>query len=270
MSEKQLVSVIIPTYNSDRTIGLCLESIARQTYKNIEIILIDRNSSDNTVLIARKYTSQIYTLEAERASSKNYGIQKSHGKYICFVDSDMILSPTVIEDCVKALQLSSKSIGVIIPEKSIGNTFWSKVRAFERIFYQGTIIESPRFFKKDFIEQIGGFDNDIIFFEESTLPYKLEALGYHVRLRINSYILHYEFLFSLSDWLKKKYYYGKTLRIYKKLYPKYAKKQFGISYRLHLFFLNKNFYLNPLISLSILLLKFFEFLFLFLGYLSNF
>jgi len=49
-----------------------------------------------------------------------------------------------------------------------------------------------------------------VFFEESTLPQKIEALGFNVRARINAEILHHEDDFSLLKWLKKKYYYGKT------------------------------------------------------------
>ena len=52
---KPLVSVIIPTYNSEKTLPLCLESIKRQTYKNIEVIIVDNFSVDRTVDIAKRY-----------------------------------------------------------------------------------------------------------------------------------------------------------------------------------------------------------------------
>jgi probable beta-1,3-galactosyltransferase len=55
-----LVSVIIPTYNSSRTLEKCLKSIKNQTYKNIEIIVVDNNSIDNTKEIAKKYTGKVY------------------------------------------------------------------------------------------------------------------------------------------------------------------------------------------------------------------
>ncbi len=58
--ENPLVSVIIPTYNSSRTLEKCLESIKNQTYKNVEIIVVDNNSTDNTKEIAKKYTGKAY------------------------------------------------------------------------------------------------------------------------------------------------------------------------------------------------------------------
>ena len=56
--ENPLVSVIIPTYNSSRTLEKCLESIKNQTYKNIEIIVVDNNSTDNTKEIAKKFADK--------------------------------------------------------------------------------------------------------------------------------------------------------------------------------------------------------------------
>jgi glycosyltransferase involved in cell wall biosynthesis len=55
-----LVSVIIPTYNSSRTLEKCLESIKNQSYKNIEIIVVDNNSKDNTKEIALKFTDKVF------------------------------------------------------------------------------------------------------------------------------------------------------------------------------------------------------------------
>jgi probable beta-1,3-galactosyltransferase len=57
--EKPVVSVIIPTYKSSRTLEKCLESIKNQTYKNIEIIVVDNNSTDNTKEIAKKFTQKV-------------------------------------------------------------------------------------------------------------------------------------------------------------------------------------------------------------------
>ena len=57
--ENPLVSVIIPTYKSSRTLEKCLESIKNQTYKNIEIIVVDNNSTDNTKEIAKKFTQKV-------------------------------------------------------------------------------------------------------------------------------------------------------------------------------------------------------------------
>ncbi len=73
----ELVSVIIPTYNSEGTIEICLESIANQSYKNIEIIVVDIFSKDRTVEIAKSYGARIYLLDCERTRAKNFGLKKA-------------------------------------------------------------------------------------------------------------------------------------------------------------------------------------------------
>ena len=83
-----LVSVIIPTKNSSKSFAHCLNSIKNQTYNNIEIIVVDNSSQDDTVEIARQFTNLIFSYNPERSSQINYGVTKSSGKYIYRVDSD--------------------------------------------------------------------------------------------------------------------------------------------------------------------------------------
>ena len=62
-----LVSVIIPSKNSSKTLSICLDSIKNQDYENIEIIVVDNHSIDNTLEIAKRYTNTVYTFSPERA-----------------------------------------------------------------------------------------------------------------------------------------------------------------------------------------------------------
>ena len=267
--KKPLVSIIVPTKNSSEFLGQCLQSIKNQTYKNIELIVVDNNSTDNTKEIARKYTKLLFNKGPERSSQKNYGIKKSEGKYLFFIDSDMELTPTIIKDCVEIIVSSKKIGGVVIPERSIGNSFWVKVRDFERSFYAGTEIESARFFRKDLVKKVSGFDENIIFFEESILPQKIEKLGYNVKTRISSEISHHEDDFSLLNWLKKKYYYGKTANPYIKNHKTISHNQTSLLFRYSLFFKNVRFFKNPILALGTLFLKAMEFLFAGIGYLRG-
>jgi glycosyltransferase involved in cell wall biosynthesis len=264
-----LVSIVIPTYNSQRTIGICLRSVREQTYTNIEVIVMDRNSSDKTAEIAESYGAEIFKLNSERTKAKNFGIKKAIGKYICFIDSDMELSKTVIEECVTLIVKDGKTGGVIIPEKSIGVSFWVKVRDFERSFYTGTEIESARFFRKDLVEKVNGFDEEVILFEESTLSQRIETMGYKVESRINAQILHREDDFSLWKCLKKKFYYGKTAFKYREKFGERAHKQMSIFYRFSIFLKNKRFYFKPLLALGVIVLKILEYFSAGLGYLAN-
>jgi len=184
-----------------------------------------------------------------------------------FIDSDMELSKNVVKECVELAEKHDKIGGIIIPERSVGNGFWIRVRDFERSFYAGSAIESARFFRKYLALKVGGFDEDVVFFEESTLPQKIEKLGYNVRARIRAEILHHEENFSLLKWLKKKYYYGKTAWKYVKRYKRYGAKQISPLRRFGLFLGDKRFYSKPLLALGVLALKGLEYASAGLGYL---
>ena len=127
--------------------------------------------------------------------------------------------------------------------------------------YPGT-----RLFKQT--EKVGGFDEDIVLCEESTLPQKIEKLSYNVKARINAEILHCEEDFSVGKWLRKKYYYGKTASIYRDRY-KDSKKQTSLLYRFSLFFGNKRFYSKPLLAFCVVTLKLLEYFSAGLGFLAS-
>jgi glycosyltransferase involved in cell wall biosynthesis len=253
-----LVSVVIPTYNSAKTLPKCLESIKSQTCKNVEVIVVDNYSIDKTRDIAENFGVQLVLCKAGRSRARNVGACLAQGKFILSLDSDMELTPRVVEACLDIFKNNERIGGVIIPERSIGSSFWVKVRDFERSFYTNTDVESARFFRKDLVEKVNGFDEDIIFFEESTLPHKIESLGFNVKVRVSVEILHHENNFSLWRWLQKKFYYGKTARLYKKRYKNSASKQLNVSSRFLIFAGNKRFYLKPFLAFGIITLKLLE------------
>lgn len=181
----------------------------------------------------------------------------------------MELTKNVIEECVSLAEEDEKIGGIIIPERSVGDSFWVRVRDFERSFYVRTEIESARFLRRDLAEKVGGFDEHIIFFEESTLPQKVEELDYNVKARINAEILHHEVDFSLWKWLKKKFYYGKSAANYKEKYSNYAPKQLSIIYRFLIFLKNKRFYSKPWLVAGVAVLKLLEYFSVELGLLAG-
>ena len=91
---KNLVSIIVPVYNTEKYLSKCLDSLIKQTYKNLEIILIDDSSTDNSIAICKDYQKKderikIYQKEnGGPASARNYGLEKARGEYILFIDSD--------------------------------------------------------------------------------------------------------------------------------------------------------------------------------------
>jgi glycosyltransferase involved in cell wall biosynthesis len=263
LSAKQpLVSVIIPTFNSERFLEECLSSLKRQTYESLEIIVVDDGSTDSTIGIAERHGCKIIkNPKVGRAAAKNEGVRHSFGEYLVFVDSDMELTPNVLSECVDLAESDSHVGGVVIPERSVGNSFWVKVRDFERSFYAGSVVESARFFPTKLVKEVGGYEENLIFFEESALPYKIQKKGNNVCARINSVILHREENFSLITWLRKKSYYGKTIHVYEHKHRDYSRMQTSAAFRFYLFVKSyRRFLSRPELALGVIVLKSLEYL----------
>jgi glycosyltransferase involved in cell wall biosynthesis len=270
-----LVSIIIPTKNSAKTLEDCLVSVKNQTYQNIEIIVVDNFSSDDTPLVAQKYATLFLEKWPERTTQKNYWLSQSTGEYCAFIDSDMILESIVIAECCEILKSDKKIGGVCIGEKSVGEWFFVRLRDFERSFYAWASVESARFFRTEDVRLVGGFEEDIIFFEESLLPQKIESkLELSCTARTKSYILHQEGNIRLVSWLQKKFYYGKSLWTYEKKIreiwiEKRGNDQMNIISRYALFLKQKRFYSRPILAIGVLTLKTLEFGAGWMGYIYN-
>ena len=98
---KTQVSIIVPAYNAEKTIEKCLDSLFNQTLKEIEIIVINDCSKDNTLKILKKYKNKIKLIDNKKnlgpAGSRNKGLDVAQGKYIGFVDADDWVAPNMYE-----------------------------------------------------------------------------------------------------------------------------------------------------------------------------
>ena len=99
------VSIIVPAYNESLRIRKCIDSLLKQTYKDIEILVIDDGSTDNTVSILNEYNDDrlkvISKTNGGQGSARNLGIKKANGEYLMFVDSDDYVSETIVEKLLK-------------------------------------------------------------------------------------------------------------------------------------------------------------------------
>ena len=108
MSE-ELVSVIMPSYNTEKYIAESIESVLKQTYHNWELIIIDDCSTDNTIEIIKSFNDgRIRLLRNEKNSgaavSRNYGLREARGKWIAFLDSDDTWKPEKLEVQIKYME----------------------------------------------------------------------------------------------------------------------------------------------------------------------
>lgn len=105
-----MISIIIPIYNSELYLRKCLDSIISQTYKDLEIILVDNNSTDSSIEICKEYAEKdrrirlMQETKKGAAAARNLGIKVAKGNYITFVDSDDYLRKDAYEILVDTIQ----------------------------------------------------------------------------------------------------------------------------------------------------------------------
>ena len=114
-----LISIIVPIYNVKNFLPDCLDSLKKQTYKNLEIILVDDGSTDGSTLLAKAYESLDRRAKFFRkkngglSSARNFGLKKASGEYIFFLDSDDLLEKDAIEYLYKLIEKSGALISVM-------------------------------------------------------------------------------------------------------------------------------------------------------------
>lgn len=267
-NELLAITVVIATYDSERTIEKCLLSIKKQTYPNIDIVVVDSLYYDKTRQekcrkIIEKY-ARYFRDGPERGIQRNRGIKEAKGEYILVIDQDMYLTENVIKDCY-AMISTGNYIALTIPEKSIGEGFWTKCVALERyvsIFLEDGMNECCRFFKKKDVMMVGCYDPTVVGIEDSDLNYKMQSRGKIGKIK--SHIDHDEGKTKFFGRVKKKYYYSVAFREYLKRYPNIAVKQFFPIKKAYLKHW-KIFLKNPVITGGVILLRSAEVIAGFLG-----
>lgn len=261
-----LVSVIVTTKNEAGNIKRFFESIISQTYKNIELIVVDNNSSDKTVLISKKYTQKVFNYGPERSAQRNYGAKKSKGKYVLFLDADMELSDKVVENCVRTAQKLDLKI-LTIPEATVGVGLMPSIRKFEREMYLGDInYEVPRFFDKDIFLEYKGYDEKLTGPEDYDLPFRMR--NKYKSGRIKGFIYHHEEGLTILRLLRKKYYYARNGAFYALKHPSLVKIQGTILFR-KVYVRNwRKFIKHPLLGILFLIVRLLETIWAIAGFIS--
>lgn len=113
-----LISVIVPVYNTEKYLRKCIESILSQSYRKIELLLINDGSTDSSAEICREYLDKdkrCYYFEKENgglSDARNYGIERAKGEYITFVDSDDFLMDLALEKLHATALLGESDLAV--------------------------------------------------------------------------------------------------------------------------------------------------------------
>lgn len=225
--ERASVSVVVPMRNSAGHVQACLESIRAQTDERVELVAVDNHSSDGTPELVAPLVDRFLSLGPERSAQRNAGARASSGDYLLFVDSDMVLEPNVVSECLEAASAdpAGRTIAVI-PELSVGTGFWARCKALERSCYVGEeTIEAARFFPRAFFFELGGFDEHLPAGPEDwDLHERARLAGAHV-VRTSAYIHHDEGALRLTHTLTKKFHYGRSMETYIRRHPELARRQ---------------------------------------------
>lgn len=173
---KPLVTIVVPIYNVSEFLSACIKSLASQTYVNLEIILINDGSTDNSGSICDDYASKdnrirvIHQTNKGVSSARNAGIDAASGEWIMFVDGDDLLPPTATEnlviiasqsnaDCTTgSIQTFDKSTAAqstsgisTVTARKVGSK-----EALEQLLYQESIVNGPfaKLYKLNLIKNI--------------------------------------------------------------------------------------------------------------------
>ena len=227
MENKPLVSIIIPVKNSSLVLEECISHINNQTYKNIEIIVVDSNSTDKTLSICKKYEVKAVQFDNKELQGRfdatykrNLGAKSAKGEFVYYVDADFRLTPRVIEEAVFNC-LNKKFDAVIVREVVRGEGFWTACKAMEQECYSGDDnVEAPRFFKKEVWDDLRGLDESLgAGCDDWDLYQRFLKKGYKAT-RIKSYLFHDEGKITLNKTVKKAYLYGRDVSKFVKKSPK--------------------------------------------------
>ena len=159
------VTVVVPTKNAARTLQACLESIVRQSVR-CGLVVVDCGSVDDSRAIASGYADLVLNVAPYFSGQRNLGARALPADIVGFIDADMVVGEHVLKQAIE--QIAAGVGSVVVPERSFGENYWAKVRAFERSMYLGTL-EWARFFSYDLFEAIGGYDEDLAAMEDTDL-----------------------------------------------------------------------------------------------------
>lgn len=190
LDDPPLVSFCIPTYNNERTIENCLKSIEEQNYPAKEIIIVDGNSSDKTVEIARRYTDNIFFDKGTLGSARRTSVEKSKGVILAIFDSDIIIPhKSWLHNAIQYFNYNNTvstvwPVNIAPPGSSLTTRLyfnhWKIVEEDRIAKGRGLVGGGNALFLRKCIDEIGGINRALHWGEDFDWAKKLKDKGYQV------------------------------------------------------------------------------------------
>jgi len=251
-----VVSIIIVTYNSQKYVIETLESAKAQTYPNIELIITDDNSTDNTVEICRQWIVQnrnhfvrteIITMERNTgiAPNCNRGLKSSNGMWIKFFAGDDILLPNCIANFMEYIRqipdcyilfgrMKMLKAGIISEIQGQSNIYALSPKKLYKRLLRGPVIYAPAaFYSRIALDSVGGFDEKYPFIEDRLMYFTLLEKGYkfhYIDIPIAIYRVHDNNISGVQynnkgkKWVSKIYYDCWKKMLLKEILPRQLKE----------------------------------------------
>jgi glycosyltransferase involved in cell wall biosynthesis len=214
-----VVSVVVPTLNSARTLRACLASVRNQDHEAVELIVVDGGSRDETRSIADTLANHVFSAGPDQAQrrvfgapyQRNFGAARAAGEYVYYLDADMVMPPTLLSEAVASME-EHEADALIIAEVSFGTGFWAGVKALERSCYLGDDrVEAPRLVRTSVWRSMGGLDEWIGGGgDDWDLHIRLRRSGARIE-RLGTGVLHDEGHLSLRALSRKRFLYGQNI-----------------------------------------------------------
>jgi glycosyltransferase involved in cell wall biosynthesis len=184
LSQKHLISIIISAFNAEKYIASTLDSVLQQTYPNIEVIVVNDGSIDNTLTIVEKYKSRGVKLTSQdnrgQDAALNLGYKHSKGEYVKFMDSDDLINPEMIELQINAILSSSDHIAYGEWARFYHNNpsnanfeyldYWKNTDPLEFIIArpEGVMLQCGiMLIPRNLIDKVGGWDERLILYNDT-------------------------------------------------------------------------------------------------------
>ena len=227
------LSVVIPTKNEEANIGASLDAFGAFR-PEIELIVVDNSSLDRTREIAAEKGARVFVQGPERCAQRNRGWREASGEYVMFVDADMIVPAETIAEILDSTrgEDAASPLAYWIPEVRTGCGIRVKARNFERSFYDGTCIDGFRVIRRDCLEKVGGYDENLVACEDWDLDRRLLSSGIRTTIT-KGHLVHNEARQDFASLLRKKAYYSASVAAYRSKWgdDEICRKQFGLYYR---------------------------------------
>lgn len=185
------VSVVIPSYNRANMVGAAIQSVLEQTYTDLEVIVVDDGSSDNTREVVKAFTDSriryIYQENKKLPGARNTGIEVSQGNYVAFLDSDDFFLPEKLARQIAAIECDPK-IGLIAsgwqevdeqrtPLRTLRPWLFSPELTLNNWLYSCPFTPSAVLARRDWLTKVGMFDPEQYFVEDWDLWLRLVYAG---------------------------------------------------------------------------------------------